>query len=446
MKKMLVLILLNSSLAYLPAAFGQNKPRLGILPFSGGSGDDGERIALFISSNIDVRDAFTVVPPNAEAKALMTELYFQSVSYTDSDTAASLGRLINADFIISGHILHLNERNLIITTIIRVATFEQLAGDFREIRTVNDFQPLLPDISSKMIAASRRDTAKLPALAIVPFNIANDTVNVPEAEIIFQILAVEIANTGKYAVLPRITTIFETLDELEYLSPGLPAEKEAEALGRSVNAGYILDVAVSGTEFGNKFAARIVRAEDGSITAENSQEYRNIDEGMRLMAELALSLAGRAKPDINAEITVPESNPARLWSIGILVGTSFSRPWYITTVNGTLAPLRYSFFEIGFDLGLVSGDKNVNYYSLYSFAHYSLFLPFSGHNGWYAGAGGGYMWAEYFFPAGDTSESFWALDAVSGFIIGDIFNISFVARTNFKSVNSKLSIGFMKRF
>ncbi|MDR0302102.1 MAG: hypothetical protein LBI04_07315 [Treponema sp.] len=144
------------------------------------------------------------------------------------------------------------------------------------------------------------------------------------------------------------------------------------------------------------------------------------------------------------------------WSIGVSVGTSFSAPKIIGTVHGTIAPFRYSFLEIGLDVGLISGIENVNYYSLYPFAHYALFLPFVQKGGWFLGAGGGRYWANYTFPEGETSFITFAIDLTTGVNIGNVINISYTIRANNFSIskdfldimnlNSKLSIGYVYRF
>jgi TolB-like protein len=228
-----------SSFAFAQApSFRRNDttPRLGILPFSGGEGEDGETIAILFANGDDIRGAFTVVPRNSAVNALVAEQNFQMSGSTDSDTVARLGHMLNADFVVSGYIRRLGDRNLVITTIINVETFEQLAGDYRVFRTIEEIPDLLPEISHKMITASKRYTASLPKLAVAPFNIAAQGANAQDGETLAQILAVEITNTGKFAVLPRTTTMQAALNELEYQMSGYTAEEGAKALGRAINA------------------------------------------------------------------------------------------------------------------------------------------------------------------------------------------------------------------
>ena len=101
------------------------------------------------------------------------------------------------------------------------------------------------------------------------------------------------------------------------------------------------------------------------------------------------------------------SNDTHLWTVGASLGTSFSHPWLIGTISTTIAPLPHSFLQIGFDFGLLSGDPDVGYYSLYPFIHIAYFRPFSRfpgkqniNGGWYIGAGGGFMHSSYEFPEG----------------------------------------------
>jgi hypothetical protein len=108
--------------------------------------------------------------------------------------------------------------------------------------------------------------------------------------------------------------------------------------------------------------------------------------------------------------------------------------------------LRYSFLEIGFDFGIISGVADVDYYSLYPYAHYAFFLPFAKSGGWYIGAGGGYMIAELNYPEGRVSKNIFAVDFTTGINIGNMIDISYTLRTNFKDVENKISLGYTYRF
>jgi len=450
------------------AAFGQAKPRLGILPFAGGAGGDGETVATLFSFQPDILGAFTVVPRTSTVNALVAEQEFQMGGYTDSDTIARLGRMLNADFVVSGFIRRLGDRNLVITTIVNVETFEQLAGDYREYRTVEDVPALLPDISRVIINASRRDTSKLPKLAVVPFNIANTGVNVQDAEVLAQILSIEVGNAGKYVILPRTTAIQAAMKELEYQMSGATAEEEAKSLGRAINAEYVLSAEVRSLGSSNMFTASILNVEDGSLLAGSYRNYSVLADGIRLMPELAgLLVSGGAeavpaglpvevpgiqpvRPPREARTADPDAaRAARLNTLGVSLGSSFADPLLIASIHGTFSPVRNLFFVLGFDLGMLSGiDRTETYYSLYPFARIGYFLPFTKKGGWHIGAGVGYMTGKYTFSGGEVpvSVNVFAVDFATGFNLWNMIDISYALRTNFKSASNKVTVGYTYRF
>ena len=136
----------------------------------------------------------------------------------------------------------------------------------------------------------------------------------------------------------------------------------------------------------------------------------------------------------------------RLWTAGVSAGSSFAAPWVVATVRGTIAPFRYSFLEMGLDLGLVSGASDADYYSLYPYLHYAYFHPFSQKGGWYAGAGAGLMISRYSFPNGDAEMNTFAAGLIAGINLFDMLDISYNFRTNFNNVSSKVSVGYVYRF
>ena len=435
MRKKLIVVILCWFCAVL--VFSQEKPRLGILPFTGGTGGEGETIAMLFSFQSDILDAFTVVPRTSAVNAIIAEQNFQLSGYTDSDTIVRLGRLLNADFVLSGHIRRLGDRNLVIATIVNVETFEQMAGEYRTYRNIEEIREFLPEMSQRMITASRQDTSGLPTLAIAPFNIANTGVNVHDAETLALILAVEIANTGKYAVLPRTAAMQSALTELQFQRSGFTAEEEVIAMGQAINAEYVLFGAVRRLGNVNMFTASILHVEDGRQVAGGTRDYRVVADGITLMEGLARVLSGL--PPL-----VDRSD--RLWTIGVSIGSSFADPWVIGTLKTTLAPFRNSFFRIGFDFGIVSSAGDAGYYSLFPFVHYNLFLPFRNGGGWYAGIGGGYKLAEYDFPEGRVSKKTFAAEVITGFNIKNMIDISYTLRTNFTGVSHKISVGYTYRF
>ena len=144
---------------------------------------------------------------------------------------------------------------------------------------------------------------------------------------------------------------------------------------------------------------------------------------------------------------VPE--PAKFWSVGASVGSSFAAPWVIGSLHGTIAPFRYSFLELGFDIGFIPGAADVGYYSMYPFAHYALFWPLVMNKiGLYAGLGGGLMMVFYDFKKEDLDHSennpVAAITAGANFF--NMINVSYTFRTNFTGASNKAAVGYTYRF
>jgi hypothetical protein len=137
---------------------------------------------------------------------------------------------------------------------------------------------------------------------------------------------------------------------------------------------------------------------------------------------------------------------SRLWTLGASLGTSFTSPLLIVTIYGTIAPFRYSFLEVGLDVGFLTNDPHVtSYYSISPFAHYAFFLPFA-KGGWYAGTGIGYLHSEQIKYGSLGRNRSITFNITTGFNIQNVIDISYTLRTNFAEVNNKLSVGYTYRF
>ena len=143
-----------------------------------------------------------------------------------------------------------------------------------------------------------------------------------------------------------------------------------------------------------------------------------------------------------------KTDPAKFWSVGASVGSCFIDPYVAAAVRGTIAPFKYSFLNLGMEIGFVSGAGDVKkYISFYPFAHYAIFLPFNEKAAFYAGAGGGFMRANYTFEKeGATSANTGAMDIIGGFYLFKFLDVSYSLRTNYKATVSKVAVGYGYRF
>jgi len=195
----------------------------------------------------------------------------------------------------------------------------------------------------------------------------------------------------------------------------------------------------------NAGSYRIVMNYEDGTTEEITVEVKRSDVATVEFTYRPAQLPGQSPPKNAGQIRINNSKEARLNTIGASIGTSFSAPWLIGTIEGTYAPWKYSFFGLGVDFGLVSGETDVKHFSVYPFARYSFFLPFAG-GGFYAGAGTGIMIANYTFPEGDVSKNLFTADISTGYVFGFGLTVAYSIRTDFSSVSNKIAVGYAYRF
>ncbi|MDR3302832.1 MAG: formylglycine-generating enzyme family protein [Treponema sp.] len=293
MKKLCLFVLV------LGISFGlhaQIKSRLAVLPFTGGEGRDGETIAMLLSYQPDIANVFTLIPWTANADRIRAEQAATPTGLTDSGTIAALGRGLDADYMVAGHIQKLGDRNLLLITIVNVQELQQIAGDYREYKTLEDISDLLPDMAKKIVSTMGIDTASLPKLAVLPFTILDDQVNQSDADVLMQILVTEIANCGKYAVIPHNrNTIREEMRKNHIEVPVSIDGRDPvsiKAIGKAINVPYVLVGDARSLGNINMFMVSIINTADTSQIAGNYVTYLSVTDGLNLMGELSFKLTG----------------------------------------------------------------------------------------------------------------------------------------------------------
>jgi hypothetical protein len=281
---------------------------------------------------------------------------------------------------------------------------------FTIVREVRSTQPMLGTIkgSEHQEGGSFLFFRKLPAGAAVPVETQQ---TVPELTASASLGAIKVASQYAGMIL---------LDGIES--------------GSRIKAGGTVTI----TNITSGLTEVAIKADDGSIT--KASDAVMVQQGRTANAVIGNPVPETKKPQSS-------SNPAaKFYTIGAAVGSAFADPFFIATVQGTIALLPYSFLHIGLDYGLASGLKDVGYYSLYPFAHAALFLPFKSSGGCYFGAGGGYLVSEYSFPEGAVPLNFGAMDFITGLNFLDKLDISYTLRTNFSVASNKISVGYVFRF
>ncbi|MCL2608852.1 MAG: hypothetical protein FWD94_02985 [Treponema sp.] len=468
---------------------GGGKPTLAILPFTG-AGIEGGRIADSLALQPDIRRTFTRVAVSPAALEIFLGRMSRITALTDSDFVSGLGRELGADYLISGHVRRVGNRFLVTVSVIDSGNYELVAGFYRLFYGNREIGGLLPVMARQMTdtVRKRQGLGPLPALAVAPpgfddeplsrFETTVSGVNY-DVETLTQILSIEIANMGLYAVLPRGTVLRNALLLWESYFPGevtVTMERlflklriifessepvtapyrlvgPMETMGRAADAEFVLSVNNRETDGANVFQAGLFRAFGDEQLAVVAQGYRSLAEGLDIMPDVAIALVNPPDSDARLAQLVQRrwksrliEDPARFWSIGAAVGTSFNDPWAIGTFMATFAPLPFSFLKVGVDAGFISDlVPGIDYFSLYPFVHYALFVPF-GAASWYLGGGGGYMIARYVVGGFEHNVGAPLVDLGTGFVIGNLLDVSYTLRTNFSSINGKLSVGLTYRF
>jgi TolB-like protein len=285
-----VFLLLALSAASL---YGQAKPRLAILPFTGGSPEDAETIAEFFSYEDEINRVFTPVPRTRAIENLMKEQQFQRSGLTDSDTIADLGKELGADYVLAGHIAVLGgSSKLLLITIIDVKELQQIAGAYQEYQRIESVIDVMPGMAKQITGAAVRDSSALPRLAVLPFNVLSSGMDLGDAELLAQLLAIELVKSGVFAVFPRTRAIEKVMEEHHIERSGMTDAESIKAIGKAVNAQYVLSANVRMLGADNYFSASVLDIVDASQGKGTREKYQSVNDGLTLMPRIAQVLSG----------------------------------------------------------------------------------------------------------------------------------------------------------
>ena len=287
----------------------QTLPHLAILPFTGDNPEDAATLAEFFSFQPEIQRNFTLVPRIPDhIQSMVGEYQFQRSGLGDSDTIAEMGRQMNAEYVLAGHITSLgtgaDRRYLLLITVIHVEEFRQAAGDYREFRRIQEAVVFVPEMARRIAASARQDTSQLQRLAVLPFALLTSGIDEGDAEILAQILTTNIANTGDFAVFPRTRAITAMMREHNsqhtMTDPYTPRTDEpvlnyalginARRFGEAVNVQYVLGANARriGEDF--FFSASLLNVARGDQRVGTMRRYRTVADGLSPVAALAREL------------------------------------------------------------------------------------------------------------------------------------------------------------
>jgi tetratricopeptide (TPR) repeat protein len=288
------IVFLTAALLLPTELFAQKKESLAVFAFTGGNASDGEAVASSLSRQATLRNAFnkTTLITRTTIAAMNFEHRFQRSGLTDADTIFELGKALNASHVIAGYITRLGTNNLVLVGIMDVESLQQIAGYYKQYSNIEEVDRLIPEMANQLIRSITRDTRNLPGLSVPPF-VFSRGVDQNDAMTLAQILSCDLANLGKYAVLPRTDSIEKILEEQRRQRSGITDQERIKRLGVGRNAKYVLSGSVERLGTLNKFAADILDILDGSYIDGYAEEYRTLAEGFTVIPKLAAQLSSQ---------------------------------------------------------------------------------------------------------------------------------------------------------
>lgn len=307
-----------------------SKPTLTILPFTGQTGGDEETITILLANQDELRNAFNVLPCPTNFNRLISAI--ESKTYTNQeDVIGALRDQLNADFTLIVRAEKVGAGNIALISLVQMHTLQQVSGNYQQYSGVREVRSSLPDIAQKVAASAQtRPNLNLPKLTVLPFYTPSG-VEVKDADILFQYLTIELANSGKYVVYPWALPIETLVRDFKIPYFGIIDPNTINAFGTAAKIQYVLtgDLLNLGTT--NLFMSSIVYTEDAKVLNEGDLEYRLLMEDMGLVTELSNTLIyGRFKPAATPAQAPAERDP---WSVAETVPPKeSSRPTVSTTL------------------------------------------------------------------------------------------------------------------
>jgi hypothetical protein len=274
------------------------KEAMAILPFTGGTGTDGETAATLFMQSRELDAAFRLVPRTKMAEAIGAEQYFQELGMTDPKTTASRRQQIGAKYLVTGNITKLGDQNLLIILILDTETLRLVAGDFQTYGNIEDIrEKQLPVMARKVVAMMRRESSGAEKLAVLPVTFQSASVDRVDREVastLAQILSIYLIRDGKYAVYPRTEEAMEKLREEHEKQGREAADENMVSVGKGDNPWFVLTVEAQKLGTRKMFNAMIIDlvTRDKLPDANGSEEYDTLSDGIEAMDNLVRQLTG----------------------------------------------------------------------------------------------------------------------------------------------------------
>ena len=219
----------------------------------------------------------------------------------------------------------------------------------------------------------------------------------------------------------------------------------AQSIGKLLGVQYLITGSIKqiGALYNIVFNAVDLKVElqsqyQASLNPRNDTQFASLLSG-KSQPSAGSGSSSQQKP-VTKEKKPVNPEDTKLWTIGASLGIAFydndfdDNTFWPGTIHGTLAPFKYSFFELGVEMLLPGFFPEL-------FANFALFLPFprteqeKRWGGWYAGMG------IIFWGMNEPYMNF-----ITGFNILDMLDISYTIHLGYSYIINKLSVGYVYRF
>ncbi len=212
---------------------------IAVLPFTGIAEQQANLLAGMLGTELRKNGNYQIAPRTPAIAETFKEQSVQRQGLTDTMTISELGKGANASYVVSAHVHSIGKQKVIAASIIDVESFRQISGDYLTFNVEKEVIDYMPVMAKILLSGMSVNTSKLKTLAIFPVTSESEA-TATDRDILSQILSIDIANTGKYAVVIRTSSLSNVMKEQNIQRQGFTDEATVAEIGNAINANYVL--------------------------------------------------------------------------------------------------------------------------------------------------------------------------------------------------------------
>jgi len=268
-----------------PQPVNNEPPRLAILPVVGVEGYTAETLAWHIANQSMIYNNFKIVPitPNIRKNVLIEQSY---------DAFFHAGEDVHAEYILASFIRELGYQKVFFTVVLDVETRQQIAGAYKIYCDIEEIQNFLPQMAKKIMQVVQNSKPSAPKLSVKVMAVPECGINLSDAVVLSQLLAIEMANTNMYRVFPRTDSIDAAV--YEYETQRTSSKKVYVTKEELVPADFVLSSKISVFESKNEMLAEILSLKNDVLFSGTHINFDLIDELPGIIPRLAKQLVAKS--------------------------------------------------------------------------------------------------------------------------------------------------------